>query len=106
MDNGESVVDRSSEEIIAPVPGTNGAAKTENGLRTSADGPPQVYPRTLASEPSPVVESVMQSDVCARASPQYTCMTETVADWNQYPTNTFEAKHSICASVFSVFLDS
>ena len=81
MDNRESI-DRSSEDFTAVVPATNGPTNDENGLRTSADGPHQAYPGALASEPSPVVESVMQSDVCARASPWYTCMTETAADWN------------------------
>ena len=69
MDNGE-LIERSSEEFAAVAPAANGTLNIENGLRTSGDGPPQAHSKNLASDTSPVVESVMQSDVCAR-TPRY-----------------------------------
>ena len=62
MDNRESI-DRSSEELSTLVPASNGPSHGEDGLRSSMEGPPQPLPKAMAAKPSPLVDSVMQSDV-------------------------------------------
>ena len=62
MENGD-FNGRLSDESAAVVIATDGAPNGEKGPRRSGEGPPQPLSKAIATESSPLVDGVMQSDV-------------------------------------------